>query len=145
MMGMEKNSREKERLKSSVNWDETSLINNLRILVGIVFGPIVFKRLRHNIIFLTSASSVGLRKKEFILIVGRKSWKLFFEYLIEDWMPVATFTKRLLKALAIYCSSVKLWRLSKILDGATLGNSFKEIRCFIPFHLLFKSFRLFWK
>ena len=138
-----KTPREKERLKSSVDWDETSLINNLRILVGILFGPIAFEGLRDNIIFLTSISSVGLRKKEFILTGGRKSWKLFFEYLIEDWMSVATFTKYLLKALAISCGSVKLQPLSKILDGASLGNSFREIIFFIPFHVLFKSFRLF--
>ena len=144
-MGIEKNPWEKERLKSSVNWDETSLINNLRILVGTLFGPIAFKRLRHNITFLTSVSSVGLRKKEFILIGERKSWKLFFEYLIEDWMSVAKFTKYLLKALAGSCRSVKLRPLSKILDGATLGNSFKEVRFYIPFHVLFESFRLFWK
>ena len=60
-------------------------------------------------------------------------------------MSIATFTKYLLKALTIYCGSVNLGALSKILDGATLGNSFKEIRFFIPFHVLFKSFRLFWK
>ena len=102
-----KTSQEKE-LKSSINWDQTSLINNLRSLVGILFGPIAFEGLRDNIIFLTSISSVGLRKKEFILIGGRKSWKLFFEYLIEDWMSVATFTKYLLKALAVSCGSVKL-------------------------------------
>ena len=52
-----------KRLKSSVNWDETSLINELRILVWILFGPIAFEGLRNNIIFLTSISSVGLRKK----------------------------------------------------------------------------------
>ena len=71
--------------------------------------------------------------------------KIFFEYLIEDWMSAAIFTKYLLKALAISCGSVKLRPLSKILDGATLGNSFKEIRFFIPFYVLFNSFRLFWK
>ena len=54
--------------------------------------------------------------------VERKSWKLFFEYIIEDWMSVATFTKYLLKALAISCGSVKLWQLSKLLDGATLDK-----------------------
>ena len=59
-------------------------------------------------------------------------------------MSVATFTKYLLNALAI-SGSVKLQPLSKILDGDTLGNSFKEIRFFIPFHALFKSFRLFCK
>ena len=58
-------------------------------------------------------------------------------------MSIATFTKYLLKALTIYCGSVNLGALSKILDGATLGNSFKEIRFFIPFPVLFKSFRLF--
>ena len=102
-----KTPREKESLKSSVNWDKTSLIKNLRILVQIPFGPIAFEGLRVNIIFLTSISSVGLRKKEFILIGGRKSWKLFFEYLIEDWMSVATFTKYLLKALAVPYNPVK--------------------------------------
>ena len=61
----EKTPRKKERLKSSVNWDET-LINDLRILFGILFGPIAFEGLRNNIIFLTSISSVGLRKKQFI-------------------------------------------------------------------------------
>ena len=55
---------EKEKLKSSVNRDETSLINNLRVLVGILFGPIAFEGLRDNTIFLTSISSVGLREKE---------------------------------------------------------------------------------
>ena len=108
-----KTPREKESLKSSVNWDKTSLIKNLRILVQIPFGAIAFEGLRDNIIFLTSISSVGLRKKEFILIGWRKSWKLFFEYLIEDWMSVATFTKYLLKALAISCGSVKLRPLLK--------------------------------
>ena len=48
--------------KSLVNWDETSIINNLRILVGMLFGPIAFEGLRDNILFLTSILSVGLRK-----------------------------------------------------------------------------------
>ena len=47
-------------------------------------------------------------------------------------MSVATFTN-LLKALVIYCGWVKLPPLSKILDGATLGNPFKEIKFLIPF------------
>ena len=62
-----------ERLKSSVNWDETSLFHNSIILVGILFGSIAFEGLRDNIIFLTSISPVWLRKKEFMLIGGRKS------------------------------------------------------------------------
>ena len=46
----------------------------MRILVGILFGAIAFGELRQIIIFLTSVSLVGLRKKkEFILIGGRKS------------------------------------------------------------------------
>ena len=105
----EKTPCEQERLKSSVNWDEKPLINNLRISVGILFGMIAFEGLRDNITFLTSISSVGLRKREFILIWGRKSWKLFLENLTKDWMSVAKLTKYLLKALAISCASVKLW------------------------------------
>ena len=57
-----KTPQEKARLKSSVNCDETSLINNLRILVGMPFGSIAFEELRDIIIFLTSVSTVGLRK-----------------------------------------------------------------------------------
>ena len=57
-----KTPREKESLKSAVNWDEISLITHLRILVGILFGPIDFEGLMDNIIFLTSILSVGLRK-----------------------------------------------------------------------------------
>ena len=38
-----KTPQEKERLKSLVNWDETLLINKLRSLVGILFGPIALK------------------------------------------------------------------------------------------------------
>ena len=51
-----KTPRERKRLKSSVNWDETSLINNLRVLLGILFGPIAFEELRDHITFLTSIS-----------------------------------------------------------------------------------------
>ena len=47
------------------------LINNLGILVGILFRGIAFEGLRNNIIFSTSVSSLGLRKKEFILIGGK--------------------------------------------------------------------------
>ena len=65
----------------------------MRILVGILFGQIAFEGLTDNIVFLTSVSSVGLRKK-FIIIEGKK---LFFEYLVEDLMSVVTFTKYLLK------------------------------------------------
>ena len=39
-------------VRNLVNWDEISLINKLRILVGILFGPIPFEGLRDNIIFL---------------------------------------------------------------------------------------------
>ena len=46
-----KTPREKERLKTSVNWDETSLISNLRILVGILFGSIAFEGLRTKLYF----------------------------------------------------------------------------------------------
>ena len=86
-----------------------------------------------------------MREKEFTLIGGKKSLKLFFEYLIKDSISVATFTKYLLKAFALFCSSVKLRPLSETLDRTTLDNFFKEIRFFISFHVFFKLFRLFWK
>ena len=38
-----KTSQKKEGLKCSVNWNETLSINNLRILVGILFGPIALE------------------------------------------------------------------------------------------------------
>ena len=62
---------EKERLKSWVNWDEISL-------VGILFGHIAFEGLRDNMIFLTSISLVGLRKKTFILIRGVGNHENYF-------------------------------------------------------------------
>ena len=69
-----------------------------------------------------------------MLIGGRRSGKLFFwVFNSEDRMSVATVTKYLLKALAISCDSVKPRPLSKILDGATLGNSFKEIKILYTF------------
>ena len=51
----------------------------MRILVGTMYGLVAFERLRDNILFLTSISSVGLRKTELLLIGERKSSKLFFE------------------------------------------------------------------
>ena len=67
-----KTPREKERSKTQFI-EMKHLINNLRILVGILFGPIAFEGLSIIIIVLTLISLVGLRKKEFILIRGRKS------------------------------------------------------------------------
>ena len=97
----------------------------MRILVGVFFGLVAFEGLRYNIIFY----KWGWRKKWFMLIGGIKSWKLFFEYII-DQLSLATFKQYLLQALAISCGSVKLRSLSKILDGATLGNSFNKVRFF---------------
>ena len=58
-----KNTMVKERLKSSICLDKTSLIDILIILVGILFGPIACERLRDNFMFLNSVLSMGLRKK----------------------------------------------------------------------------------
>ena len=103
----------------------------MRILVGILFRPIGFEGLRNNIIFLTSVSSVGLRKKIIHINWGEKIMKIIFRASNRRLNVRATLTKYL-------CGSVKLRPLSKILDGATLGNSFKEIRFFVPFHVFFK-------
>ena len=59
-----KTPQNREMLRSSVNWGETSLKNNLRILVVILFGPIAFEGLREIIIYSTSMSSVELQKKK---------------------------------------------------------------------------------
>ena len=87
------NRYEKERLKSSVNWVETWSIKNLSFVNGILFAQIAFDGLRGNVIFFTSVSSAGLKKKEFTLTGGRKLWKLFPGYLIDDWMSLATLTR----------------------------------------------------
>ena len=55
----------------------------MRNLVRILFRPTAFEGLRKIILFLTSISTVELKKK-IILIVGTNSRKLFWEYLIED-------------------------------------------------------------
>ena len=60
-------------------------------------------------------------------------------------MSVVTFTKYLLKALAISCGSVKLRPLSKIFDGAIAWAIHLKILGSLYFYVLFKSFRLFWK
>ena len=56
-------SQEKETLESSVNWDET-LINDLRILDEILFGPIVFKELSNKALLFFR---VGLQTLNHIL------------------------------------------------------------------------------
>ena len=53
------------------------MTNNLRIVVGILFRPIAFEGLRDNTKFLTSISSTGLRRKEFILIGGKNHENYF--------------------------------------------------------------------
>ena len=47
---------------------DVSLLNSFKIFVGILFGPIVFRVSRNKIMFLISVLSVGLMKKEFMLI-----------------------------------------------------------------------------
>ena len=73
---------ENERLNNSVNWNEISLLSNLRTLVGMLFGPFAFSGLRDEIISDTSVLSVGDTKKEFTLILGRKPDNVLFECLI---------------------------------------------------------------
>ena len=88
----------------SINWDKT-LINSFRTFVGILFGIIALERLK-DIIFW--------EKKILYWLGGENNKNYFFEYLVENWMLVAS-TKYLLKTLAISCVLVFLWPLSKIL------------------------------
>ena len=84
---------ENDRLNNTVNWFEISLLSNFNILVGMLFGPMAFKGLRVEMISDISVLSVGDIKKEFTSIFGRKSEKVLFEYLIEDWIFNATLVK----------------------------------------------------
>ena len=71
-----KTPRGKNRLKISVNWDETSLMNNLIILVGILIGPIAFEVLRDNIVFLTFVSRV--KEKRIYFNLGGENHENYF-------------------------------------------------------------------
>ena len=59
---------EKERLNNSANWVDISLLSSFKIFVGMLFGPIDLRGSRDKIMFLISVLSVGLMKKEFMLI-----------------------------------------------------------------------------
>ena len=90
----------------SINWDKT-LINSFRTFVGILFGIIALERLKDIIIFW--------EKNILHWLGGENNKNYFFEYLVENWMLVASLTKYSLKTLAISCVLVFLWPLSKIL------------------------------
>ena len=77
--------------------------------------------------FLTSILSVGLRKNN-LFYLERENHKTSFK--VFNWMSVATLLKYLLKILTISCVSVILQTFSEIVDGATLGDYFKEIKIF---------------
>ena len=67
---------------------DTSLLSNFKIFLGILFRPIFLRGSRAKITFLISVLPVGLMKKKFMLILGRKSNNLFLEYFMEDLVPV---------------------------------------------------------
>ena len=98
----------------------------MRVLVGILFVPIAFEGLRDITIFLTSVSSSGWEKKECLFLelpyVSSNVHKIF------------------VKSIGYFLWLVKPQPLSKVLDGAILANSFKEI----SFPVLFKSLGYFW-
>ena len=74
-----KTPQNREMLRSSVNWGETSLKNNLRILVVILFGPIAFEGLREIIIYSTSMSSGELQKKRIYISWREKIMTIIFK------------------------------------------------------------------
>ena len=87
-----KTPRRKEKLKSSCSLHETWWINKLKILVGIPFRPTNFEGFRKITIFLTSVSTVDLKKIIYINCRD-KFMQIILECLIEDWMSVASLTK----------------------------------------------------
>lgn len=64
-------------IQSPVNWDETPLINNSRVLVGMVIRTKASKGLKNIIVFTFFTNlSIGFRKKR-LYSRGRKLEKLF--------------------------------------------------------------------
>ena len=109
---------EKERLNNSDNWFEISLLSNFKIFVGILLGPTAFRGLRDKKIFLISILSTGFMEKELTSISRRKSWNLFLENLIVDWIELEILIKYLLNALAM-----SLGLANVILFSATAGGT----------------------
>ena len=136
---------EKERLNSSDNWFEISLLNNFKISVGILLGPTAFRGLRDKTIFLISILSTGFMKKELISISGRKSWNLFLENLIVDWIELEIFIKYLLNALAMSLGLVNVILFSITAEGTKFEVVFRDICFLIPFQVFFKSSIFVWK
>ena len=70
---------EKEILNISANLVEISFLSSFNILVGMLFGSTDLFEFREDIIFCTSYSLVGLRKKEFWFLSYRKLEKYLCE------------------------------------------------------------------
>ena len=116
-----------------MNWLEISLLNNFKIFVGILLGPTAFRGLRHKILFLISTLSTGFKKKELISISGRKSWNLFLENLIVDWIEPEIFIKCLLNALAMLLDLVNVILFSITAEGTEFDVLFRDISFLRPF------------
>ena len=65
--------------KYSASWVEIPILDSFNILVGILLGPTDLFKFKEDVIFCTSDSLVGARKKEFWFLSFRKSGKCLFE------------------------------------------------------------------
>ena len=73
---------EKETLKISERWVETSFLRSFSVLVGILLGPVDLFGSSEGTILIISYLSVGLREKESSDLFLRKLEKCLWEYLI---------------------------------------------------------------
>ena len=107
--------------------------------------PTAFSGLRDKIIFLISVLSTGFMKKELISISRKKSWNLFLENLIVDWIGLEIFLKYLLNALAMYLGLVHVILFSIKAEGTEFEVLYRDISFLIPFQVSFKSLIFVWK
>ena len=107
--------------------------------------PTAFSGLRDKIIFLISVLSTGFMKKELISISRKKSWNLFLENLIVDWIGLEIFLKYLLNALAMYLGLLHVILFSIKAEGTEFEVLFRDISFLIPFQVFFKSLIFVWK
>ena len=136
---------EKEKLNSSDDWFEISLLSNFKIFVGILLEPTALRRLRDKIIFWISILSTGFMKKELMSVSGRKLWNLFIENLIVDWIVLEMFMKCLLNALAMSSGLLNVVLFSITAEDTEFEVLLRYVSFLIRWRVFFKSLIFVWK
>ena len=76
---------------------------------------------------------------------GRKSRKIFSEYLIQILVSLATLAKVFVKRLAIYCGLVTHLSISIIVERNMSDDSSKDIVFFDILSIIFNEFQLLFR